>query len=475
MARRHFASDNRPGEDFSRRAARDRYSSQRRRRGSRSRALVLLLSLVVVLALVVVGFVTYALSIQAGLRAGLSSDINTSLSESSTAEPFYLLVVGVEEGQEDRGEDPAAKYADAIVLTRVDAPNKKLTLVSVMRDTMVDLGASGKQKLSATYALGGATYTARIVSQFAGVPVAHYLELDVARLNVVVDLLGGISVNVPVSVNDPASGASLQAGLQTLNGDQVQQLFRARSGYANDASAEDCRAAAQRQIVAGLLSKVLHQNPLAIIQTIGKVNPYVSCSIDLLSMENLASNMRGFNAQSNLFMGQNPYDLEEIDGTTWMVTNRTSWREMMLRVGQGLSPYEPGQEPQLSDADDEKKRQLESTTVPAAAAEQEAAKAQIPSVPLLYEGTVRVLNASGTPGLAAAASDVLKNAGFKPTAGNASEESDSSVIIYATAVDEGKALGVAAALGTGIEVRANDGSYSMSTDVLVILGKDQVR
>lgn len=86
------------------------------------------------------------------------------------------------------------------MLARIDTENKQVDLVSIPRDMQVSInGGSTPQKINAAYAMGGSSLMISTVSDFAGVPISHYIKVGFDGLEQLVDRLGGITVNVPES------------------------------------------------------------------------------------------------------------------------------------------------------------------------------------------------------------------------------------------------------------------------------------
>ena len=98
------------------------------------------------------------------------------------------------------------------------------------------------------------------------------------------------------------------------------------------------------------------------------------------------------------------------------------------------------------------------------------------SLDATYSGTVLVLNATSTKGLATNKANALTAAGFSSTADNADNTTDTSAIYYNGDSDKAaEALGVADKLGLDSSVISkNDGTYSEKYDVVVVLGEDAV-
>ena len=68
--------------------------------------------------------------------------------------------------------------------------------MSIHRDTQVNLGEYGTQKINAAYSYGGPELLIKTVSKLAGVDISHYVEVDFDGFGTVVDRLGGIEVDV---------------------------------------------------------------------------------------------------------------------------------------------------------------------------------------------------------------------------------------------------------------------------------------
>ena len=105
-------------------------------------------------------------------------------------------------------------------------------MVSIHRDTLIEMGNYGSQKINSAYSFGGAAYATKVVSEFAGVPISHYAEVDLDRFISIVDVVGGVTVNLPVPVYDPDyTGLNLPVGENKLNGLEAALLCRCRHGY----------------------------------------------------------------------------------------------------------------------------------------------------------------------------------------------------------------------------------------------------
>ena len=81
-------------------------------------------------------------------------------------DPFYVMLLG----SDARGDE--ASRSDVNILLRVDPGKGQLTMVSIPRDTKVEIEGHGTQKINAAYAFGGAALAVKTMADFTGVPIS---------------------------------------------------------------------------------------------------------------------------------------------------------------------------------------------------------------------------------------------------------------------------------------------------------------
>lgn len=179
----------------------DRYVGKRRK-VSRHHILRNVLIGVLVMVLVASGAVAgYIHYINGQLNDGLDRNLGDVLVPTEAGKPFYMLLLGIDKdedrtGSSDYGTDDSAYRSDSIMLARIDPQDKKVTLVSIHRDTLVNLDSHGQRKINDAYSIGGARYATKVIAQFAGVDISHYAEVDMDSMAKVVDAVGGITVKI---------------------------------------------------------------------------------------------------------------------------------------------------------------------------------------------------------------------------------------------------------------------------------------
>ncbi|WP_246824619.1 LCP family protein, partial [Olsenella sp. HMSC062G07] len=252
----------------------DHYVAKRIRRRRHKVARNILITLASLIVLAGAAMAAYVYHINTQLTGGLSPDLSSALTSTEAGRPFYVLLLGIDK-DEGRSEGPeygssdSAYRSDSIMLARVDPQEKKVTLVSIHRDTLVNLGSYGEQKINAAFAFGGPAYATQVISQFSGVSISHYAQIDMDGMAQAVDAVGGVTVNLPTPVKDPQyTGLDLPAGEQTIDGRTAALLSRARHAYDAYGDGDLYRAANQRAVIMAVMKKVLASDPVTMVNTI---------------------------------------------------------------------------------------------------------------------------------------------------------------------------------------------------------------
>lgn len=288
----------------------------------------------------------YLNDINSRLSKNLDSNLSEELTTTEAGDPFYILLLGTDKDQEradgtEYGSSDSAYRSDSIMLVRIDPKNVKVTMVSIHRDTKVDLGQYGTQKINAAYSLGGASYATKVISEFAGVDISHYAEVDLDTFTSIVDDVGGITVDLPVDVYDPNyTGLDLKAGTQTLDGATAALLCRSRHAYDAYGDGDRYRAANQRIIITAIVKKVLESDPVTMASTISTMADSVTTDMSVTDILNLANQMKTLNVDTDITSGMEPTTSEYVNSTWYEIVDEDAWKTMMERVDQGLSPTE---------------------------------------------------------------------------------------------------------------------------------------
>ncbi len=445
------------------------YTKVRKRRRRRRTIIIVVIILAVLLFGGAGAAFAYYQSINSGLQEGVDQDLRDALAASdlSNGEPFYVLLMGIDgSAAREKSEQYAGDTfrSDSIMLTRVDPKNMKVTFVSLHRDTLIDMGENGENKLNAAHAIGGPAYAVEVISDFAGVDIAHYAEINFDGFKDIVDALGGIEVNVPMEIDDDKAGGHLDAGKQTLNGKQALILCRSRHAYDDYGDGDVYRAANQRLVISAIIKKVLSSDVGTMANTVSSLTDYVTTDMSVSDILAVADMMKDLDTKKDIYSGMEPTESEYIDDTWYEIVDVEAWQTMMERVNEGLPPTEE------DEVDEASGTVLASTGSGATDADSDDSSKKSSTK---KSGSVAVRNGNGIDGAGAEAAEIIEGLGYQNVdAGDAdSFDYPQTMVIYREDNQEKAAKEIAKALGADV-VMLNDGTYAFDTGFLVVLGAD---
>ncbi|MDI7251775.1 MAG: LCP family protein, partial [Actinomycetota bacterium] len=136
-----------------------------------------------------------------------------------------VLILGLDHGL-GRPEE-GNRRSDVIMVVHLDLDRQKACLLSIPRDSYVDIPGHGRSKINEAYALGGAELARRTVEEVTGMRMDRHLALDFDEFRWLVDLFGGIPITLEKPISDPKLG-NIAAGSQVLDGNQALIMARSR-------------------------------------------------------------------------------------------------------------------------------------------------------------------------------------------------------------------------------------------------------
>lgn len=444
-----------------------RMQHERKKKSKRKRVLFISLAVVCALALGGIGAAwAYINQVDNSLRDDLDTDLLQSLAVTdSPSDPFYMLLIGVDKSEyrDSSGEYGGSYRTDSMMLARIDPKEKAVTLISVPRDTQVELAGHGTQKINAAYAFGGPSLAVKTVSELAGVPINHYAEIDFDGFQAVVDALGGIEVDVPMEINDDMAGGHVDAGQQTLNGEQALILCRSRHNYDDIGNGDAIRAANQRLVLSAIMKKGMTSDVATITNTVSTLAEYVTTDYSVAGIVGLAQSMIGMDVDNNVYTAQVPTTSTYENDLWWEVLNESEWEAMMERVKQGLPPTEETVVDEASGA----------TMSSAGSGDSSGTSDSSSTSSTSLSGVkISVKNGSGISGCASQAAQKLTPEGAIVETGNADDYNyTSTIIVYSDSSQKDEAQKIADLIGVG-KIKQNDGTYGFSGDFLVVIGAD---
>ncbi|EJQ44947.1 hypothetical protein IEQ_04556 [Bacillus cereus BAG6X1-2] len=211
-----------------------------------------------------------------------------------TKKPFTILIMGIE----DYATDGQNGRTDSLMLATVNPNSKKISLMSIPRDSRVKIvGKNKEDKINAAHAYGGEKMAIDTVEGFLKVPVDHYIKIDFKGFKGIVDAVGGITVDVPFDFEERSDIdyyklIPFKQGKQDLNGEEALAYVRMRK---QDPNGDYGRAARQRQVLAAVAQKLNSASTVFKIKDLtAVVGKYIKTDIPISDGLALYNKISGF-------------------------------------------------------------------------------------------------------------------------------------------------------------------------------------
>lgn len=179
---------------------------------------------------------------------------------SNTAGTNWLLVgsdsrTGLSESDVDRlgtGGDIGIGRTDTIMVLHIPRGFGASELVSLPRDSLVNIPGYGEDKINAAFTFGGPQLLTETVEQATGLRIDHYAEIGMGGLANLVDSVGGVEICAAEPIQDPLANLDIQAGCQEMDGPTALGYVRTRATAMGDID----RVMRQREFFAALLNEI---------------------------------------------------------------------------------------------------------------------------------------------------------------------------------------------------------------------------
>ncbi|MEG4588988.1 LCP family protein [Microcoleus sp. MOSTC5] len=207
--------------------------------------------------------------------------------------PVNILILGIDRVPEAAANGPKIfeGRSDTILLLHLNPRDKSISLLSVPRDTKVDVPGIRFSKISEANATGGAALATRLVSSMLNnTRIERYVRVSSSAFRELVDLLGGVEVFVPraMSYTDTAQKLkiNLAQGWQTLDGEQAEQFARFR----NDGLGDIGRIQRQQSLIQVIRNRLTSPSVLVRLpQIVRLMQKYVDTNLNYEEILTLAN------------------------------------------------------------------------------------------------------------------------------------------------------------------------------------------
>lgn len=260
-----------------------------------------------------------------------------------------IALFGVDSREGDLGE---GNRTDCIIVASLNNETKEIKMVSVYRDTLLDLSEGTYQKCNAAYSYGGPKMAISMLNMNLDLDIQDYVTVDFGAISDVVDLVGGIEMDITDEeayyiceyLQETADAAGKEAhfmqggGHMVLDGPQATTYARIRSTAGGDFT----RTERQRLVIEKIVEKLQKVDVMTLNKIIDQVFPQVSTSFTLQELMNYALAYKEYVLLENTGF---PFDkttdtLPEI-GSVVIPTDLTSNVTQLHKFLFGVTDYSP--------------------------------------------------------------------------------------------------------------------------------------
>ena len=288
------------------------------------RVLLILLIIIVILAGIAVGYVTNKLgkiTVEEIDETAIGIDEETQERLSGYRN---IALLGIDSRADDYG---VGNRSDCIIIASLDENTKQIRLISVYRDTYMQIEEKGKQvldKVTHAYAYGGAQNTLKALNANLDLNITEYVTVNFDAVISAVDAMGGVTINIDSSelkyINDyidateQSSGVSsshiTKTGSQTLDGVQAVAYSRIRYTAGGDYK----RTERMRTVIEAMLNKAKTLSISQLNKLIDTVLPRVSTNISGAEILGLVPSITSYSISDSIGW---PYKTEGITLDRW--------------------------------------------------------------------------------------------------------------------------------------------------------------
>ena len=267
--------------------------------------------LILIILLIAIIGVTFAF-VNSKISKMQQVDIDENeLSVSSQAEENLqdyrnIAIFGIDSREDtyDRGN-----RSDCIIIARINNKTKEVKLVSVYRDTYVNIEGHGLDKITHAYSYGGAQLAIKTLNENLDLNIKEFITVNFDAVKEIVDYIGGIDMNITSEEVSHITGIST-AGTHTLTGEQALQYARIRYATGGDYK----RTERMRNVLEAVANKVKTMNISQLNNLVDELLPKVYTNITASDIFSLFPSIASFNITDSIGW---PYDVKGITLDRW--------------------------------------------------------------------------------------------------------------------------------------------------------------
>ena len=242
----------------------------------------------------------------------------------SSSERINVLFLGA-----DARTPQTQGYTDSINILSIDKNTKEVSILSIPRDTKVQIAGKGVDKINSAYAYGDINTTKETVENFLKVRIDYYVLVDFTDFKELVDSLGGITMNVEPHISAVRPELHGKTGVSKLTGDEALIYVRFRQ----DSESEGGRMKRHREAITAIINEAL--NPSNILQAptvLNQLRKNVKTDIPPLETTVIEKLITGFNID-NAKTGVVTGEYTHINGINYMIPDMNKTEKTIIDLG----------------------------------------------------------------------------------------------------------------------------------------------
>lgn len=283
-----------------------------------------------------------------------------NLTEDDESGVMNLVLVGSDSRENTSGdiadatgkgdEGSAGQRSDTIMVLHIDPEQRRAAILSIPRDLYVPIpGQGGRDRINASYAIGGPELLIETIQEALGIDINHYVEIDFRGVERIVNAVGGVRVDVDAPARDSYTGLDISsAGCVELDGYQALAFVRSRhyetweqERWVPGSGSDIDRISRQQDFIRRMLKKAVSSglgNPLTLNRLIGigVENVTVDQQMSTKDITTLARRFRSLDPEA-VDMLTLPTTDAFISGADVQLLDATKAPQMLDRLN-GISP-----------------------------------------------------------------------------------------------------------------------------------------
>jgi len=263
-----------------------------------------------------------------------------SVNENLSGDWMNILLLG-----SDSGDPDSPGRTDTMIIASINKNSGDVKLISLLRDTWVDIPGYGQNKLNAAYRFGGAKLLMRTVNEAFETNITEYITLDFTSFPFLIDSLGGIYLTVKeeelpilnrlvLSVRHLFQDTNLDTSELAAAGENVRLTGLQALAFSRMRSLDSDyqRASRQRKVLDAVLSKARQiRNPVTMYQMANTLISYADTNIPAMQLSLIGTKILVGGADMEQFQIPAPGAFTEVSGSTWYIKPDIEKNRRLLR------------------------------------------------------------------------------------------------------------------------------------------------